>query len=47
MNERTWQAVDEWFSQRLIGADERLDTTAVQTVGSKGRDGFAITIVGA
>ena len=30
-----------------VTADERLDTTAVQTVGSKGWDGFAITIVGA
>ncbi|WP_310631837.1 O-methyltransferase [Paraburkholderia sp.] len=28
-------------------ADERLDTTAVQTVGSKGWDGFASTLVGA
>ncbi|WP_343665340.1 O-methyltransferase [Paraburkholderia tropica] len=30
-----------------VSADKRLDTTAVQTVGSKGWDGFAITIVGA
>ncbi|WP_322068386.1 O-methyltransferase [Paraburkholderia bannensis] len=25
MNEQTWQAVDDWFSERLIGADEALD----------------------
>ncbi|MBN9044268.1 MAG: O-methyltransferase [Rhizobiales bacterium] len=29
----------------LAAADPRLDTTAVQTVGSKGWDGFALTIV--
>jgi predicted O-methyltransferase YrrM len=30
----------------LIAADPRLDATAVQTVGSKGWDGFAIALVG-
>ncbi|MBN3857218.1 O-methyltransferase [Paraburkholderia sp. Ac-20340] len=25
MNEQTWHAVDDWFSDRLIGADEALD----------------------
>ncbi|WP_322052678.1 O-methyltransferase [Paraburkholderia bannensis] len=25
MNEQTWQAVDDWFSERLIGADDALD----------------------
>ncbi|WP_322044650.1 O-methyltransferase [Paraburkholderia sp. J67] len=35
----------EYFD--LLTQDARLDTTAVQTVGSKGWDGFAITIVGA
>jgi predicted O-methyltransferase YrrM len=30
----------------MIAADKRLETTAVQTVGSKGWDGFAITLVG-
>ncbi|WP_321817133.1 MULTISPECIES: O-methyltransferase [unclassified Paraburkholderia] len=30
----------------LLTQDARLDTTAVQTVGSKGWDGFAITVVG-
>jgi predicted O-methyltransferase YrrM len=29
----------------LAGANPRLDTTAVQTVGSKGWDGFSITVV--
>lgn len=29
----------------FIGADERLDGTAIQTVGTKGYDGFAIAIV--
>ncbi|MFT4102862.1 MAG: methyltransferase, partial [Burkholderiaceae bacterium] len=29
----------------LVAADPRLDTTAVQTVGSKGWDGFALSIV--
>ncbi len=29
----------------LLGADHRLQSTAIQTVGSKGYDGFAITIV--
>jgi predicted O-methyltransferase YrrM len=32
---------------RLIAGDPRLTTTAVQTVGSKGWDGFSISIVGA
>ncbi len=31
----------------LAAADPRLDTTALQTVGSKGWDGFALTIVSA
>jgi hypothetical protein len=31
----------------LLEADTRLDSTAVQTVGSKGWDGFSVTIVGA
>ncbi|WP_321888717.1 O-methyltransferase [Paraburkholderia bannensis] len=35
----------EYFER--VTDDARLDTTAVQTVGSKGWDGFAITIVGA
>ena len=30
----------------FIGKDERLDGTAIQTVGVKGYDGFAIAIVG-
>ncbi|WP_321936622.1 O-methyltransferase [Paraburkholderia sp. J8-2] len=30
----------------MLAHDERLATTAVQTVGSKGWDGFAITVVG-
>ncbi|WP_233889092.1 O-methyltransferase [Paraburkholderia flagellata] len=30
----------------LLANDKRLETTAVQTVGSKGWDGFAITVVG-
>ncbi|MCP3718713.1 O-methyltransferase [Paraburkholderia sp. CNPSo 3281] len=30
----------------MLGNDKRLATTAVQTVGSKGWDGFAITVVG-
>jgi predicted O-methyltransferase YrrM len=30
----------------FIGKDERLEGTAIQTVGSKGYDGFAIAIVG-
>ncbi|MEM5447894.1 MULTISPECIES: O-methyltransferase [Paraburkholderia] len=30
----------------MLGNDRRLATTAVQTVGSKGWDGFAITVVG-
>ncbi|QGZ59886.1 O-methyltransferase [Paraburkholderia acidiphila] len=25
MNEQTWQAVDDWFCERLIGADDALD----------------------
>ncbi|MCG2624289.1 O-methyltransferase [Arthrobacter sp. I2-34] len=29
----------------LLGADRRLDATAVQTVGAKGWDGFAIAVV--
>jgi predicted O-methyltransferase YrrM len=29
----------------LAGADERIDATAIQTVGSKGYDGFALLIV--
>jgi predicted O-methyltransferase YrrM len=29
----------------FLGADPRLDATALQTVGSKGYDGFAIAIV--
>ncbi|HKT91567.1 MAG TPA: methyltransferase, partial [Paraburkholderia sp.] len=29
-----------------LANDKRLETTAVQTVGSKGWDGFAITVVG-
>ncbi|AOJ04864.1 methyltransferase [Burkholderia mayonis] len=35
--------VREYF--RLIAADPRLTTTALQTVGSKGWDGFALTVV--
>jgi predicted O-methyltransferase YrrM len=35
----------EYFER--VSGDGRLDTTAVQTVGSKGWDGFAITVVGA
>lgn len=31
----------------LAGSDPRLDTTAVQTVGAKGWDGFSITVVSA
>ena len=30
----------------FIGGDNRLDGTAIQTVGAKGYDGFAIAIVG-
>jgi predicted O-methyltransferase YrrM len=30
----------------MLASDERLESTAVQTVGSKGWDGFAITVVG-
>jgi predicted O-methyltransferase YrrM len=30
----------------MLAGDNRLETTAVQTVGSKGWDGFAITLVG-
>ncbi|HKT94166.1 MAG TPA: O-methyltransferase [Paraburkholderia sp.] len=30
----------------MLANDKRLETTAVQTVGSKGWDGFAITVVG-
>lgn len=30
----------------MLARDKRLETTAVQTVGSKGWDGFAITVVG-
>jgi hypothetical protein len=29
----------------LVGAEERVDATAVQTVGSKGYDGFALILV--
>jgi hypothetical protein len=29
----------------LLAADSRLTTTAVQTVGSKGWDGFSISVV--
>jgi predicted O-methyltransferase YrrM len=29
----------------MIAADPRLDATALQTVGSKGHDGFALAIV--
>ena len=29
----------------FIGGNERLDGTAIQTVGAKGYDGFAIAIV--
>jgi predicted O-methyltransferase YrrM len=29
----------------LAGADERIDATAIQTVGSKGYDGFALLVV--
>ena len=29
----------------LVGADPRLETTAIQTVGAKGYDGFAISLV--
>jgi predicted O-methyltransferase YrrM len=31
----------------MLAADQRLSSTAVQTVGSKGWDGFSMTIVGA
>lgn len=31
----------------LVSSDPRLDTTAVQTVGAKGWDGFSITVVSA
>ena len=30
----------------FIGGEDRLDGTAIQTVGAKGYDGFAIAIVG-
>ena len=30
----------------FIGGEKRLDGTAIQTVGAKGYDGFAIAIVG-
>jgi predicted O-methyltransferase YrrM len=30
---------------RLFGADPRLDSTALQTVGVKGWDGFALAVV--
>jgi predicted O-methyltransferase YrrM len=30
---------------RLLGTDPRLDSTAIQTVGSKGWDGFSMTLV--
>ncbi len=29
----------------MLGSDERLDATAIQTVGAKGYDGFAVAIV--
>ena len=29
----------------LLGSDDRLDATAVQTIGSKGWDGFAFAVV--
>ena len=31
----------------LLGSHPRLDATALQTVGAKGYDGFAVAIVGA
>ncbi|MDP9652034.1 O-methyltransferase, partial [Paraburkholderia caledonica] len=37
--------VRKFFEQ--AASDRRLDTTAVQTVGSKGWDGFSITLVSA
>jgi len=30
----------------MLAGEKRLESTAVQTVGSKGWDGFAITVVG-
>ena len=29
----------------MMGADPRLDTAAIQTVGTKGWDGFAVALV--
>ena len=37
------QGVRRFFAN--LAADARLDATAIQTVGSKGHDGFAIAIV--
>jgi predicted O-methyltransferase YrrM len=37
------QGVRRFFD--MVAADSRLDATALQTVGSKGYDGFALVIV--
>ena len=37
------QGVRRFFE--MIAADRRLDATALQTVGSKGYDGFTLAIV--
>ena len=55
MSQEQWSAVDNYFAeQNVLGirrfteqlaADPRLAATAIQTVGTKGYDGFAIALV--
>lgn len=56
MSQERWTAVDDYLSEHLVGPDAVLEAalagaaagvtaTAVQTVGSKGYDGFAIALV--
>jgi predicted O-methyltransferase YrrM len=42
-SDRSVQGVRRFFD--MVAADSRLDATALQTVGSKGYDGFALVIV--
>ena len=54
---RAWDSVSDWFAGtapnvadlrdmlEMMGANPRLDAAAIQTVGTKGWDGFAVAIV--
>ena len=51
MSQEQWAAVDRYITDTLLSpdpvlvAEQRVSATAIQTVGSKGYDGFTLAVV--